>query len=110
MKTTVLDFVQKQLGLSTTSNSIISNQFIQVITPYDNSADLRDDLEELYRSWKEVGIVKERIDTLDDEMDCSFTDIYFKPEIFADNGFTSLRIIDNQRRFSPVEYLIGTGL
>ena len=69
MKTTVLDFVQKQLGLSTTANCIISNQFIQVITPYD-----------------------------------------FKPEIFDDNGFTSLRIIDNQRRFSPVEYLIGTSL
>lgn len=107
LHSSLLAFVISHLNTNTTTE-VVSEQFIQCTTQYETSDILRDVLEELYVEWVSAGYVIRRIESIIDGN--SVSDIYFDPNVFHNDKYTSLRIIDNQRRYSQVEFLVGTGL
>ena len=103
----LLAFVISHLNTNTTTE-VISEQFIQCTTKYESSDILREVFETLLKEWNSKGYIIKRVES--DIGDNEVTDVYFDPNIFYNDKFTSLRIIDNQRRYSQVEFLVGTGL
>ena len=103
----LLAFIISHLTTDTTAE-VISEQFIQCTTKYETSDILREVFETLFEEWDTKGYIIKRVESNigNDEV----TDVYFDPNIFYNDKFTSLRIIDNQRRYSQVEFLVGTGL